>query len=251
MVTSLRGAAPMGLAQKYADTLARDLACRAAWPPVANVVALGDFGLVSGGVFVPLGNVTRDFGVAIERRPESQPARFDFVSRSTRTRRIVGGVDVADFPDEPVEAELRFEFEDAASLVLKAGELYTQEIGNSAAVLSTLRNLPGWRRKYRLVRQVWSCRRALVLSSAAPMARVSLRAKASVLRRVEIGDVDSDVSVSSDSGVGLELIGRGGVLGVGLVRSGWFGGERTRGEMRADTGEGTVDDPRKDVGDDF
>lgn len=241
----------MGLAHKYAEILARELECRAVWPPIANTVALGDFGLMSGGVFVPLGNVTRDFGVAIDRRPESQRARFDFVSRFTSTRRTVAGGVVAAFPDEPVEAELCFEFEDAASLVLKAGELSTQEIGNSAAILGILRDMPGWRRRYRLVRQVWSCRRALVLSSLDAMAKVSLRATASVLRRVEIGDVDSDVSVTSGSGVGLEIIGRAGVLGVGLVRIGWLGGERTRGDVVADAGEGVADDPREQVIDEF
>lgn len=242
----------MGLANKYAEILARELECRAVWPPIANAVALGDFGLISGGAFVPLGNVTRDFGVAIEPRPESRRARLDFVSRFTSTRRIVAGVEVAAFPDEPVEAELRFEFRDAASLVLKAGDLSTQELGNAAAVLAILREVPGWRGRYRLVRQVWSCRRALVLSSVDGMARVRLRAKASVLRRVEIGDVDSDVSVTSDNGVGLEMIGRGGVLGVGLVRRGWFGGERTRGDVAVeDASEGVGDDPREQVNDEM
>lgn len=241
----------MGLANKYAEILARELECRAVWPPIANAVALGDFGLISGGVFVPLGNVARDFGVAIDPRPESRRARLDFVSRFTSTRRLVAGVEVAAFPDEPVEAELRFEFEEAPSVVLKAAEVSTQELGNAAVLLGELRDLAGWRARYRLVRQVWSCRRALVLSSVDRMARVRLRAKASVLRRVELGVVDSEVTVTGDGGVGLELVGRGGVLGVGLVRRGWFGGERTRGEAEADGSEDVADDPREQVVDEM
>lgn len=218
----------MGITRTYAKILHRELMCRAAWPPLANGLALGDYGLMSGGVFVALGNVTTDFGVAVVSGPESPQAKLDFVSQSTTTFRSAAQVEVPYFPNTPVDAELRFEFADAESLVLKANPLVTREMQNVRAALAMLEQKVGWRRKYRMVRQLWICRNALILSSIATGARISLRAQARVLRDLDLGNVAANIAIGSEQGVGLHFVGLEGVIGLGLVRLGVLGGETFR-----------------------
>ena len=218
----------MGIARTYAKILHRELTCRAAWPPLANVLALGDYGLMSGGVFVALGNITRDFGVAVLAGPESPQVKLDFVSQSATTLRSAAQVEVPVFPNTPVDAELRFEFAEADSLVLKANTLVTREMQNVRAALAMVEQKAGWRRKYRVVRQLWICRRALVLSSIAAGARISLRAEARVLRELDLGNVSADIAIGNERGVGLDFVGREGVIGLGLVRLNVLGGETFR-----------------------
>jgi len=81
----------------------------------------------------------------------------------------------------------------------------------------------------RVVRQLWICRKALVLTSVDAGARISLRAEAHVLRDLDLGSVATGIAIGSDRGVGLELIGRECVIALGLVRLNLLGNETFRG----------------------
>ncbi|HWB81594.1 MAG TPA: hypothetical protein VG755_41820, partial [Nannocystaceae bacterium] len=64
-----------------------------------------------------------------------------------------------------------------------------------------------------------------------------------VLRQLDIGNVGVDIDVGSDKAVGLELVGRAGVVGLGLLRVRIGGGIAVRGPAR----EGEVDRDDDDV----
>jgi hypothetical protein len=49
----------MGTARDFDDILKRELNIHAAWLPVTNTFRLGDYGIVSDGVLVPMGNIKR------------------------------------------------------------------------------------------------------------------------------------------------------------------------------------------------
>jgi len=92
---------PWGIARTYAKILHEQLSCRAAWPPITNRFALGDYGLISYGVFVALGNITREFvsrsrqvprpqgrsSISSRKRPRQCEARLRSRCRSSRARR--------------------------------------------------------------------------------------------------------------------------------------------------------------------
>lgn len=235
----------MGIARIYNRVLHRELACRAAWPPIANTIALGDYGVIGGGVFVPLGNISRDFGVPIEVGPDSPAAKLDFVSDSTTIVRVAGGGDVPVFPDTPIEARLTFAFEGAQSLVLKSNEVVTRTLANAGAAARALAKHKAWRLRYRVVRQVWHAAHALVLTTREAKTNVTFAADAAVLRQLDIGNVGVDIDVGSDKAVGLELVGRAGVVGLGLFRVRIGGGVAVRGTVR----EGEVDQDDDGVAD--
>ena len=65
----------MGTPRLFNQTLKSLLQINAAWLPVTNTFRLGDYGVMSEGVFVKIGNIETDFGIALERAlgPNSCP----------------------------------------------------------------------------------------------------------------------------------------------------------------------------------
>src|SRR5690349_4493208 len=109
----------MGLADEIAKVLHQQLKCHVAWLPISNTYALGDFGVISKGVFTKLGNIS-EFSVPFQTGTP-QPARLDFVSADTTVRNFAGGVEVSVLPDDPaVEATVKIGFSKAGSFLMKA-----------------------------------------------------------------------------------------------------------------------------------
>ena len=63
----------MGTAQVFNQIIKDQLHVNAAWLPITNVFRLGDYGVVSDGIFTSIGNVGRDFSL----RPQSAPREAD------------------------------------------------------------------------------------------------------------------------------------------------------------------------------
>ncbi|RYZ31552.1 MAG: hypothetical protein EOP49_38800, partial [Sphingobacteriales bacterium] len=53
----------MGLAAQFESIIERQLNVHAAWVPITTPYKLGDYGLISDGVFQKLGNIQDDFDV--------------------------------------------------------------------------------------------------------------------------------------------------------------------------------------------
>ncbi|MBL8942697.1 MAG: hypothetical protein JNK45_06105 [Myxococcales bacterium] len=214
----------MGIARFYDRTVHRELACRAAWPPIANNFALGDYGLIAHGVFFSLGNIERDFGVPVDASADSPAGKLDFVSESATIARLAAGGQVAVFPDQPIDAQLVFDFESAESLVLKSSAVVTREMRNAEVAAKALRSKKGWRLRYRVVRQIVHASHALVITTREASTKVTFAAHANLLRQLELGNVGVDIDVGSDKSVGLELVGKAGIIGLGLFRVRLLGG---------------------------
>ncbi len=73
----------MPLAQRYNRVLRRHTLHFAAWSPISDPYAVGDYGLLRNGIFQKLGHI-RDFGVQFETEP-GHPVTFDFSSTQTST----------------------------------------------------------------------------------------------------------------------------------------------------------------------
>jgi hypothetical protein len=217
----------MSIARLFNRTLHRQLKCYAAWPPFANGYQLGDYGAVSGGVFQRLGNIA-EFGVAVTPAPETPEASLNFVSEKSTIVRVAGEAEVNVFPDEPIAARLSFGFEGKESLLLKARTIRMREMTNVAAAGRVLAKAAGWRHRYKVIRQVWTATDGLVLATRDTNTKVTFGATAGVLKRLELGDVSVDVDITADHGLGLEMVGKTGPIGLGLFRVRLFGGVATR-----------------------
>lgn len=237
----------MGTAKRFDRVLYGELGIHAAWLPVTNSFAVGDYGLISEGVFHKLGNVG-EFGVTVEAE-DGEPTRLRFRSDGVRLRRLVGGVEVDVFPDSDIDAKLAVEFGDEHSFFVSAA-LGVRSMSSVAAVGRALRSADGWNRRYRVVSAVYRGQDCTVVSARRASSSVEIEGRADALRLLELGEASAGLTLSSTSDVGLDVVGATGVVGLRLFRLRRFGdGVRVLGP--GDDGDEVVEpDDAPDLADD-
>lgn len=222
----------MGTARRFSRILHREIDVHAAWLPVTNTFRLGDYGMVSDGVLVKMGNID-EFGV--EFVPGAgRPAELQFRSDGTKVRRVVGGAEAPSFPQVDLGAEIVIDFKAADSIYISAN-LVSEEMQNVAQVGAALRNAGGWRRRYRVVSSVYSAEHCTMISAREANSRITISGTADALRLLELGQAHADVTVSSEESLGLNLAGRSGVVGLRMFTLRALGGGTRL--LNADTDE--------------
>jgi hypothetical protein len=213
----------MGVAAQFSKHLHNEVGAHAAWLPVANSFELGDYGLVSDGVFNRMGHV-REFGVNVDGA-ESNPVALDFKSEGTRLVSIVGEGEVNALPDSPIEAKLRIEFSNSDSYYAKAARASVREIPNLREVAKQLAGADGWKSKYRVVWGTVTGHDCVIVSSKAANASFELNGNADALKQIGAGAIGAGVKVGSEKDVGLSIVGQTGVVGLKLFKLKWWGDE--------------------------
>lgn len=205
----------MGTARLFSKVLHKEIDVRAAWVPVTNTFRLGDYGVISDGVFVKMGNID-EYGVTFVKA-SGEPSQLKFSSAGTTVRRFVGGAEVPALPEADLDAKLVVDFDAADSFYLDA-HLSVESIENLAQVGKALRAAPGWRRTYRVIFATYTGRNCTILSSRSAKSQVEISGKASALKQFELGNVEAGLKVSRKGSVGLQLVGETGVVGLRLFK---------------------------------
>jgi hypothetical protein len=239
----------VGTARLFSKILHKEIDVYAAWIPVTNTFGLGDYGVISDGVFVKMGNIG-EYGVTF-RKAAGEPSRLKFRSDGTTVRRFVGGAEAPVLPQADLDAKLTVEFDAADSFYLDA-HLSVESIENLAQVGQALRTAPGWRRQYRVIFAVYTGRNCTILSSRSAKSKIEISGKASALAQFELGNVEAGLTVSAEDSVGLDVVGKTGVVGLRLFKLRSVG---PGGPVRIlDSGEGDeslVEDAANELPDDI
>jgi hypothetical protein len=207
----------MGIAKDFNKVIHKEIDVHAAWLPVTNTFKLGDFGMISDGVFVRMGSVESDFGVGFETQA-GDGTRLDFKSDQVRSVRIVAGAEVAVWPGDYVGATLKIEFRREKSFYLKAA-LSVTEMASPFAVAQALSGKPGWDAgKFKVLSAVYTGKGCVILSSRASNASFEVAGKAGALKQLDVGSAEGALTVASKSGMGLEILGATGVVGLRMFR---------------------------------
>lgn len=207
----------MGLASDFNKEVHKHITVHAAWLPVTNTFAVGDFGVISDGVFVKMGNVATDFGVQFQTQA-GQQSSLDFKSDSVRLFRFAAGASVNAFPDNPIEAKLKIEFGKEKSFFVKA-MLTVTAMESVFDVARRLAVIPQWNEgKFKVVSAAFTGQNCVVLSSTGKNAVIEIDGKADALKKLELGNLDAGLSFTSKSNLGLEILGQTGVVALRLFQ---------------------------------
>ena len=235
----------MGTAKKFDQFLKEYLHIHAAWPPIVNTFKLGDYRLISDGVLFRWGNIEDDFGLSFERDfgPETD---LNLTSKGTKIARLIGGAEVSALPNNDFEAKLAIEFTDASSFLLK-GKLTLLEMQNVGQVAHKLVNTPKWQRRFIVVSGIYRGKNCAILSSTSSTSKIEISGKASALEDfVAKGNVSASLEASNKQDIGLDLIGKNGVVGLAFFKlSRWHDEPKTLGHERVKVEQSTDKDWRK------
>jgi hypothetical protein len=244
----------MGVPSKFNDIVQKHLHAHAAWMPIANNYRLGDYGLIAEGVFNKMGNIQDDFGVAFETGT-SPDVSLDFVSADTTVVNTVAGAQVDVIPDGAVGVKVSYKFNKAQSFLVKAASIKVKAVENLNKLVGQLQARSDWESKWRVVWQTYHAENAAVLSTMSEGTAVDFSGDAEALKKFNLGDVSASIGVNVSKELGLKLIGKSGVIGLGLFKLHWLTGgpsilsdaERAAAEVKPEVHEDWDAPPQDDV----
>lgn len=210
----------MGTARRFSRALHDEIDVYAAWLPVTNNFRLGDYGVISDGVFAKLGNID-EFKVKFNEEDGAQ-SHLKFRSAGTKVGHFVAGASAPALPQADIDAKLVIEFTAGDSFYINAN-LTSSEMQNVAQVGRALHRVEGWRPKYRVISSIYAAKHCTIISSRKAGSKIELSGTANALQMLELGQASAGVTVSSEESVGLELIGRSGVVGLRMFKLRRFG----------------------------
>ncbi len=215
----------MGIAQQFEQIITQQLRAHAAWMPVTNNYKLGDYGVISNGIFNKMGNIKEDFDVTFTQA-QGPEANLDFVSDSTRVIKFAGGAEVPVIPAGAIDAKVALKFERERSLMIKAPTITVTNIENVNSVFNQLKAQGSWDRKFIIVFQTYFANDAVIISTIDAGTEINFSGNASALQNFKLGN--AGIEINSNKKVGLQILGKAGILALGLVRvkKQLFGGEK-------------------------
>jgi hypothetical protein len=231
----------MGIPAQFNDIIQKHLNVFAAWMPIVSKYSLGDYGIITDGVFQKLGNITEDFQISFNEEPGAE-ASIDFSSEgaSIISTGANAGVNVA--PAGDIKANVQIEFSREKSFLVKSPVVTVNNIKNVHEVSKKLRELKDWDGKWKVVHQVFHAQDALIISTIAAGTKINFTGDLTALGQLKLGS--ANVNIDTNKALGLKINGKSGVIGLGLfrVQSNVFGGWKVN-VLSADSGDESHDEP--------
>jgi len=203
----------MGLARRYNRILKRELKCHAAWIPFTDRYRVGDYGVLDQGIFRRLGNIS-ELGVVFGTQTGDGRGPFAFKNASVREVKLGGAGDLG-----RGRAEFKLHFKRKKRVFVAGGGLKVEQMASVALAAKEIRKLAGWRHlKYVLVDKVYYATDAVVVASRTGNTDVTISGSVDAIKAFKAGEVSASLSLSSSSELSLEIFGKQGPIGLGLVR---------------------------------
>jgi hypothetical protein len=204
----------MGIPNQFNDIIQKHLNVSAAWLPITNNFTLGDYGIISDGVFTKMGNI-REFGVSFTQAT-GPDASIDFTSANTTVVKFAAGAQVNVIPSGAIDAKITFKFESEKSFLVKAPVIKITEIQNVNQVATGLRDAKNWERKWKVVYQVYNALDPVIISTIAAGTEVTFSGDTQALQSLRVGN--ASVEVGTNKELGLKVLGKAGIIGLGLFK---------------------------------
>lgn len=209
----------MSLAREYSRLFRRNLLHFATWNPLTDAYEVGDFGLFRRGVFQKLGNV-REFGVDPGAKPSASKVRFSYTSTGAVEAQTGAAAQTS---AGGATATMSIGFQGSEAFHVRTQDLTVMEMPSVDAVarkLSRKRDGNGrkWNKRWRIVRKVYLAEDPVILASAEKATTFELSGSTDAISQLGLGKGSADISVKSNRGNTLEILGGKGPIAVDLFR---------------------------------
>jgi hypothetical protein len=186
-----------------------------AWMPIVNNYKLGDYGIMSDGVFAKLGNITDEFQITFSEGAGRQ-ASIDFTSEGARVIKLVGNAEVPAIQLGDVNAQVEIEFSNEKSFLIKSPKISVKTIDNINQVASKLVEIDMWDSRWKVVSAVYHAIDAVIISTLAAGTKLNFSGDASALGQLKLGS--AGININTNKTLGLNINGKSGPIGLSLFR---------------------------------
>lgn len=226
----------MGLAKQFEDIVHRQLNVHAAWMPVTTPYKLGDYGLISDGVFQKLGNIN-EFNVSFTEAT-GQETKLRFVSEGSTVVDANTGAEI-NLNAHELKANVTYKFSREKSLLLEAPVVNVSTIDNVGQVARQLKRASGWRKRHTVIYQIYTAQNPLILATNEGGTEATLSGEGSAPNQFHIGRGLAKFGLKTNKELSLEISGKTGAIALGLFKLKRFFGTT---QFSDSDGEANVED---------
>ncbi|WPV67878.1 hypothetical protein [Chitinophaga sp. LS1] len=209
----------MKIPEAFNDIIKDHLNVNAAWLPITNTFQLGDYGIFSNGVFMQLGNI-KEFGITYETA-EGPDSSINFTSSETSVINFSGDAQVDVIPPTAIDAKVTMKFGRKGSFFVKSPVIQVKVMQNIHQIGTRLKATEGWKRKWKVVHQLYNAQDAAIFSTIAADTDLTFSGDVKALKALNLGAANINVNTSKE--MGLEMHGKAGIIALGLFKLRWLG----------------------------
>ncbi|MEE9432698.1 MAG: hypothetical protein V3V15_00480 [Sphingorhabdus sp.] len=206
----------MSLPKRFDKELRRAIAARSVWLP-GKPVQLGDILVKRSSSFHKAGHIN-NFGGTLESAAHSDIS-LDLKTSKVKQRIFQAGIEMPGTAglDLSADASVKLEFRGENQFILKTPTLSGASIQNMLQIAMQLSPLNNWRHdKYYIVEEVYGAVDWAFLGSKQNSSNVEIRGKGSgILSFLTAG---ASLGLKSSGSVDVKIMGKGGMIGMNLVR---------------------------------
>lgn len=206
----------MSLPKIFDEHLRDALGARAVWQP-GKPVQIGDIMVRRNDSFFKAGHIA-DFGATIRSSPHADKS-LDLVTSKVKQRVFQAGVELpgSDQLDLSAEASVQYEFAGKNQFILKTPNLKGLSIDNMLMIAAHLAPLPTWKHNnFFIVEETYGADLWSFLGTKESASNFQLSGKGSGILSFLTAGVS--VGLKSSGKVDLNMLGKGGMLAMNLVR---------------------------------
>lgn len=207
----------MSLPQKFDEALQKAIGARAVWLP-GSPIKVGDIVVRRDDQFFEIGKLA-DFDVVAEVEPHSDISGLNI--RSSTTKQTIFQLDAevtnVDAIADDIAAKVKYEFKSKDEFVLKTPALTGESIQNMLRIARALSKQADWKHdKYYIVEKVLGASDWSFLGTSEASRSFELSGKGSAIKAFLT--VGASLGLSKTGNLSVEMMGKQGVVGMGLVR---------------------------------
>jgi hypothetical protein len=181
------------------------------WEP-GGPIELGDYGIMDGKIFIPMGKLKNDFpefsGNIILIAPDSSRDQKEFKSESGVEMKLGVKGSVNSAGTTLVKATLEIKFANKDSIFFNAAECTTTRISNKAKIGEILKHLlknKRWKKEYCVVTDIVKAGKTVVAISQSNNSSILFEADSPAIEQINLADASVKFNLTSEKNIGYKV----------------------------------------------
>ncbi len=225
------------IANLYADEVKKHFkVLYANWEPGAPI-ELGDYGIMDGSIFIPMGKLKNDFPEfnenIIQVSPDPSKDQKEFKSERGVEVNLATKGSINSVGTKLVKAALEIKFSKKNSIFFNAAECTTTRISNKAKIGEILKQLlktEKWQKEYCVVTDIVKAGKTVIAISQSNNSGISFEADSPTIEKINLADASIEFNLTSEKSIGYKLNAREGLdilIGLCKIKNPflWWGGD--------------------------
>lgn len=214
------------IANLYADEVKKHFkVLYANWEP-GGPIELGDYGIMDGNIFIPMGKLKNDFtefsGNAILISTDTSNDQKEFKSESGVEVNLLAKGTVNSLGTTLAKATLEIKFSNKDSIFFNAAGCTTTRISNKSKIGETLKQLlknGKWQKEYCVVTDLVKAGKTIVAISQSNNSGISFEADSPAIEKINLADASVKFNLTSEKSIGYKVDATAGMdILIGLCK---------------------------------